>query len=91
MFFAFRIGAGLGLCKSRNDDEAEDAKSKGGIGRPVRPYMRRGLDARSRMKNIHMTLRRRRTLLLLYSLEFFKIKSASSRYHLSCNDVIKMF
>ena len=49
MFFTFRIGAGLGLCKSRNDDEAEDAKSKGGVGRPVR-NMRQGLDARSRMK-----------------------------------------
>ena len=30
MFFTFRIGAGLGLCKARNDAEAEDAKSKGG-------------------------------------------------------------
>ena len=49
MFFTFRIGAGLDLCKARNDAAAEDAKSKGG-GRPVRPYMRRGLDARSRMK-----------------------------------------
>ena len=35
LFFAW-IGAGLGLCKARNDAEAEDAKSKGG-GRPVRP------------------------------------------------------
>ena len=49
LFFAW-IGAGLGLCKARNEAAAEDAKSKGGE-RPVRPYMRRGLDARSRMKS----------------------------------------
>ena len=48
LFFAW-IGAGLGLCKARNDAAAEDAKSKGG-GCLGRPYMRRGLDARSRMK-----------------------------------------
>ena len=39
MFFTFRIGAGLGLCKARNDAAAEDAKSKGGgsLARPVAP------------------------------------------------------
>ena len=50
MFFTFRIGAGLGLCKARNDAAAEDAKSKGG-GSLVR-NIRRGLDARSRMKSL---------------------------------------
>ena len=50
LFFAW-IGAGLGLCETRNDVEAEDAKSKGGGGRLVR-NMRQGLDARSRMTKL---------------------------------------